>query len=800
MTSSSSSTKVKLGPEPVLLSRKEVDALYDTLMAVKAALETLQVDCIVTGGSLLGAIRQHSVLFCDDDIDMAIVDYDGTIYDTIVLPHLQKHLGNQFVFQIKPWEGGDRIRPKRMNTVFLDLFVLRKYDSPKDLMAVIGKKKNGQNQPIAYTQGILDKMTTSAYSQGEKSPLWPCWQFATRKAVEMWTKEVYRQDELFPLQKHLKMGPVTNIQGPRMPVRLLKRAFGVDCFQVYYQSTSHKNSGSSISSSTSGGSNHHHQDRTKHNDNAELKPLVSVGGTWEGGQKVPLQDEHYFPMQPISRAARRPTLHGRERLLDYLATQSKLEEEEAEKIRPKRTVYMDGVFDLFHVGHLQAIKQCAKLGSRVILGVTGDVDAAGYKRPPIVPQEERVAIVQALELVDHVVCPCPLIVTKDFMKVQGIDLVVHGFANDADAERQREFFEIPIAMGKFQRISYYRGLSTTERIHNIQNRSSDAVVPSKKPQWFGHSLAVATANASTIPFDPFPFHLRQVIEAHIEKARIRRQAALDAIGQATGDVCYQAIMKTFRQHLAVEGETQSISTVTALRSTLLESADLPPTFDLTRIHESPGLKDKVLHRLTQSYAAFQSQFDEFARTVCAPNMAERFDCDEVYYQAFPCLRMIQPGEFSIGPHSDVVYGHHPCSVNFYVPLTRIGGSSALFLESRMGSEDWHPIQSEDIGHIKYFSGATCLHWTSENKTDESRVSLDFRLIAGPMFDKLKCGGSHPGGKTDVYRQKDGYYSKCNKVDGSWIREGPMLAPDARTGFPWTVRDWDKFWKKQKVKA
>ena len=56
----------------------------------------------------------------------------------------------------------------------------------------------------------------------------------------MWTKEVYREVELFPLIQDLKMGPVTGISGPRMPVRLLKRAFGNDCFEVYYQSASHK--------------------------------------------------------------------------------------------------------------------------------------------------------------------------------------------------------------------------------------------------------------------------------------------------------------------------------------------------------------------------------------------------------------------------------------------------------------------------------------------------------------------------------------------------------------------------------
>ena len=57
--------------------------------------------------------------------------------------------------------------------------------------------------------------------------------------------------------------------------------------------------------------------------------------------------------------------------------------------RPRRTVYLDGIFDLFHAGHLEAVQQCVALGDRVIIGVTGDADAAGYKRPPVIGEAAR---------------------------------------------------------------------------------------------------------------------------------------------------------------------------------------------------------------------------------------------------------------------------------------------------------------------------------------------------------------------------------------------------------------------------
>lgn len=131
-----------------------------------------------------------------------------------------------------------------------------------------------------------------------------------------------------------------------------------------------------------------------------------------------------------------------------------------------------------------------------------------------------------------------------------------------------------------------------------------------------------------------------------------------------------------------------------------------------------------------------------------------------------------------------------------------------------------------LGTIKHFAGATCLHWTTDNMTDYTRVSLDFRVIVGSMFHELKDGSSQPGGQIDVYRKTSGYYSRCTKqtnesqdrlnntgsssssgsinddttediadMSSVWKRDGPLLRPDARVGFPWTVKDWDKFFRK-----
>ena len=396
---------------------------------------------------------------------------------------------------------------------------------------------------------------------------------------------------------------------------------------------------------------------------------------------------------------------------------------------------MDGVMDLFHYGHLHAIEECAALGDRVIIGVTGDKDATGYKRRPIISETDRTAIVKSLKVVDDVVCPCPLVVTEDFMRKWDIDLVVHGFADPKDKDRQREFFQVAMDAGNFQEIDYYSKLSTTDIINRIRAddveakkltiQSENGQAPQKKnginPKWFGAALSAATSNTSHIPYDPFPLELRNVIEPQLRNATKKRQDALNAIKLATGTTLYDDIMSRFKSNKFSEEGTFDFDTQAfLLRVKFLQSCSLSPEFDLSRLHEctEPNFKDNMLFSFARERHHFQQVYDEFVRSVCCHNVASLSDesIDEVYYQSFPCLRVVRPGDFSIGPHADCAYGHHPCTINFYIPLTKIEGSASLFLESRPGSEDWRPIEG-NYGIVKHFAGAICAHWTPENYTD-----------------------------------------------------------------------------------
>jgi glycerol-3-phosphate cytidylyltransferase len=66
--------------------------------------------------------------------------------------------------------------------------------------------------------------------------------------------------------------------------------------------------------------------------------------------------------------------------------------------------YAPGVYDMFHIGHLNILRQAREYCDHLIAGVVEDDVVTRIKgRPPVVPHDERMEVVRALGLVDEVV-------------------------------------------------------------------------------------------------------------------------------------------------------------------------------------------------------------------------------------------------------------------------------------------------------------------------------------------------------------------------------------------------------------
>lgn len=126
-------------------------------------------------------------------------------------------------------------------------------------------------------------------------------------------------------------------------------------------------------------------------------------------------------------------------------------------------VYVDGVFDLFHIGHINLLKKAKEYGDILIVGIITDKDTESYKRTPIIEHKNRIEMLRHCKIVDEVIENPPLVITKDFIQNNSIDLVVH-----ADDSKQEAFFKIPIELGIMKYVPYTASISTTKIINKIK--------------------------------------------------------------------------------------------------------------------------------------------------------------------------------------------------------------------------------------------------------------------------------------------------------------------------------------------
>lgn len=65
--------------------------------------------------------------------------------------------------------------------------------------------------------------------------------------------------------------------------------------------------------------------------------------------------------------------------------------------------YTSGVYDLFHVGHLNLLKNAKGLCDKLIVGVTSDELVSYKNKKSVIPHSERMEIVRNIKCVDAVV-------------------------------------------------------------------------------------------------------------------------------------------------------------------------------------------------------------------------------------------------------------------------------------------------------------------------------------------------------------------------------------------------------------
>ncbi len=94
-------------------------------------------------------------------------------------------------------------------------------------------------------------------------------------------------------------------------------------------------------------------------------------------------------------------------------------------IAGKTVVYTSGTFDMLHANHIKMIEYARNLGDILIVGVNTDELVESYKSQPIIPFEERIALVKALKYPD-IVIPQHSLNHSDKVKKLNFDVFVVG--------------------------------------------------------------------------------------------------------------------------------------------------------------------------------------------------------------------------------------------------------------------------------------------------------------------------------------------------------------------------------------
>lgn len=139
-----------------------------------------------------------------------------------------------------------------------------------------------------------------------------------------------------------------------------------------------------------------------------------------------------------------------------------------------KTVYIIGVFDLYHRGHVELLKKAKDLGNKLIVAINSDKIVTDYKREPIFNEEDRLELVRSCKYVDEAFIIHDFD-NKEYIKKLNIDIIVHGDDwDEAGYLKQirvtKEFLAQHGVEMKF--LPYTAGISTSgliKRINSIYN-------------------------------------------------------------------------------------------------------------------------------------------------------------------------------------------------------------------------------------------------------------------------------------------------------------------------------------------
>jgi len=131
------------------------------------------------------------------------------------------------------------------------------------------------------------------------------------------------------------------------------------------------------------------------------------------------------------------------------------------------------------------------------------------------------------------------------------------------------------------------------------------------------------------------------------------------------------------------------------------------------------------------------------------NFIKKFYQEEIVYQKIPTFRVHLVKNLGVGEfHRDRDYNHGIDEINYWMPFTNVFDTNTIWIESEEGKGDFKPIKME-WGQLLEFDGANLLHGNKINQTNQTRVSIDFRVVPLSKFKPSDKGSINTKSKFDI---------------------------------------------------
>jgi glycerol-3-phosphate cytidylyltransferase len=135
------------------------------------------------------------------------------------------------------------------------------------------------------------------------------------------------------------------------------------------------------------------------------------------------------------------------------------------QIDKNMTGYTNGVYDLFHIGHVNLLKRIKENCNKLIVGVHNDEQVISYKkRKPIISYNDRLEMIRSCKYVDEIYENADLLTTDELLAKLKADYMFVGKENE---EFLKYFY--PVSDGKLILLERTAGISTSDIIEKIIN-------------------------------------------------------------------------------------------------------------------------------------------------------------------------------------------------------------------------------------------------------------------------------------------------------------------------------------------